>query len=135
MADGVKLPDRDVINFDRNDKTVQDIVQLLFEDIGSLELAQIARRETIEGQNPLYSIISNLSTLKFKYDPTGLIAAQKPNQSLFDIYPINIDNKIPDGDFYYIDTNGDLVIELENVSSDEIIEVSIATDGTIVTVN
>ena len=135
MADGVLLPSRDVINFDRNDKTVQDITQVLFEDIGSLELISVSRRETIEGQNPLYSIISNLSSLKFKYDPTALISRQKPNQSLFEEFVIDLANKIPNSDFYYIDTNGDLVIELENMSSDEIVEVSLATDGTIVTVN
>jgi hypothetical protein len=34
-------------------------------------------------------------------------------------------------DYIYIDTNGDLVIELTNLASDEIIEVEIDTSGTI----
>ena len=33
--------------------------------------------------------------------------------------------------FYYIDTNGDLIIELDNMLSDEIVELEIAQGGTI----
>lgn len=142
MADAVKLPSRDVINWSQTNSSLEDITTLLFEEIGSLELVNISRRDTIEGQNANYSVLSNLSNLKYKFNPTSIILGQKPNAALIDVFAIDINNKIPSDaylkynnldNFYYIDTNGDLVIELENMSSDEIIEVEIATDGTIIT--
>jgi len=142
MADPVKLPGRDVVVFNKVDTSLENITALLFEEIGSLELLTIARRDTIEGQNAYYSIISNLSAIKSRFNPTSIIKGQRPNQSLFDTFVIDINSRIPSdayldnnnlANFYYIDDNGNLVIELENMNADEIIEVEIATDGTIIT--
>ena len=116
------------------------ITRLLFEQVGSIELINISRRDTIEGQNPYYTMISNLSSIRKNFDPTSLISRQKSNQNIEDNYIISLSNKIPDQDylnrnnitnFYYIDDNGDLVIELDNLASDEIIEFEIASSGTI----
>ena len=142
MADPVKLPGRDVVVFNKVDTSLENITALLFEEIGSLELLTISRRDTIEGQNAYYSIISNLSAIKSRFNPTSIIKGQRPNQSLFDKFVIDINSRIPSdayldnnnlANFYYIDDNGNLVIELENMNADEIIEVEIATDGTIIT--
>jgi hypothetical protein len=136
----VKNPNRDVVNFSREEFSQSSIARLLFEQVGSIELVNIARRETIEGQNPYYTLISNLSSIAKNFDPTSLISRQKSNRNIEDNYSIDLNNKIPDddylnrnnlSDFYYIDTNGDLVIELDNLASDEIIDLEIAESGTI----
>lgn len=135
-----KVPGRDVIQFNDSDVSIEGITNLLFEDIGGIELINMVRRDTVEGQNPYYTLISNLSTIKREFDPTQIISRQKPNQSFFDIFSIDLDSKIPDDiylqqndidNFYYIDTNGDFVIELDNLTDEEIIEVEIAQGGTI----
>lgn len=139
MADS-KVPGRDVIQFNDNGISIEGITNLLFEDIGGIELINMVRRDTVEGQNPYYTLISNLSTIKREFDPTQIISRQKPNQSFFDIFSIDLDSKIPDDiylqqnnidNFYYIDSNGDFVIELDNLTDEEIIEVEIAQGGTI----
>ena len=58
-------------------------------------------------------------------------------------FSIKLENKIP-GDKYlsdrgldnyiYIDTDGSLVIELDNITVDELVEIEIDTNGTIVEV-
>lgn len=139
MADS-KNPSRDVVLFSENDVSIEGIQNLLFEQIGGIELISMVRRDTVEGQNPYYSIISNLSSIKREFDPTQIISRQRPNQSFFDIFSIDLNQKIPDDvyldqnnleNFFYIDTNGDFVIELDNLSEDEIIELEIAQGGTI----
>lgn len=139
MADS-KNPTRDVVLFNENNVSVEGITNLLFEQIGGIELISMVRRDTVEGQNPYYSIISNLSSIKREFDPTQIIARQKPNQSYFDIFSIDLNSKIPDDiylqtnnldNYYYIDSNGDFVIELDNMMQDEIIELEIAEGGTI----
>lgn len=135
-----KIPARDVIQFNDDNVSVEGITNLLFEQIGGIELISMVRRDTVDGQNPYYTIISNLSNTKKEFDPTQIISRQKPNQSFFDIFSIDLNSKIPNDlylqrnnldNFYYIDTNGDLIIELDNMLSDEIIELEIAQGGTI----
>lgn len=136
----VRSPNRDVINFQREEYSLGSMTRLLFEQVGSIELINVARRDTIEGQNPYYSLISNLSSIRKNFNPTSLISRQRVNETIFDNYTINLDSKIPDQDyldannlenFYYIASNGDLVIELDNLAEDERIEVEIAQSGTI----
>jgi hypothetical protein len=140
----VRLPSRDVVSLVDPGIDSATIQNLLFENIGATELIKFTRHDTVDGINPYYDIISNLSDIKRKYDPASLISVQKPESSYFDVYTIKLDQKIPDqtyldennlSDYIYIDTNGDLVIELTNLASDEIIEVEIDTSGTIYEVN
>lgn len=135
-----KDPGRDVVLFSENEISPQGITNLLFEQLGGIELISMVRRDTVEGQNPYYTLISNLSSIKREFDPTQIISRQKPNQSLFDIYSIDLDSKIPNDiylaqnnidNFFYIDSNGDFVIELDNMRQDEIVELEIAQGGTI----
>jgi hypothetical protein len=136
----VKTPSRDVVNLVEPPIDAATIQNLLFENIGATELVKFARHDTVDGINPYYNIISNLSDIKRKYDPSSLISLQKPESSYFDIYTIKLDSRIPDQtylnqnnltDYVYVDTNGDIVIELVNLAADEIIEVQIDTSGTI----
>lgn len=136
----VKNPNRDVVDLSREEFSASSIARLLYDDVGSIELVNIARRETIEGQNPYYTLISNLSAIRKNFDPTSIIARQKSNKNIENNYIISLNDKIPDDqylernnleDFYYIAENGDLIIELDNLASDEIIDFEIATSGTI----
>lgn len=136
----VKAVNKDIINFQRDEVSESSISRLLFEQVGGIELINIVRRDTVEGQNPYYTLISNLSSIKKNFNPTTLISRQRVNETVFDNYTIDLNVKIPDQEylnrynlqsFYYIDTNGDLVIELDNLASDERIELEIAENGTI----
>jgi hypothetical protein len=140
----VKIPNRDVVNFSRNEISAAGIATLLFENVGGIEISTLTRRDTVEGQNPYYTLISNLANIKKQYDPTKLISKQKPNQTFFDIFPIDLNSKIPGetylrrknlDNFFYIASNGDFVIELDNIFEDENIQLEIAGSGTIKMVN
>ena len=138
--DPVRVPSRDVVSIIEESVSVDTITNLLFENIGATELVKFTRHDTVDGINPYYDIISNLSDIKRRYDPASLISLQKPESSFFDIFTIKLDQKIPDQeyldennllDYVYIDESGNLVIELTNLASDEIIEVEIDSNGTI----
>jgi hypothetical protein len=146
----VKTPTRDVVNFtDDSNIGVELITNLLFENLGANELVKFERHDTIEGTNANYDIISNLSSVRKQFDPASLISRQKPDRSYFDIFNIKLEDKIPsqkylqnnpkiDGsgqinttDYVYIDSAGNLVVELVNMNSDELVEVEIESSGTI----
>jgi hypothetical protein len=135
----------------------EQIQKLLFENISAIELSLVERHDTIEGINQRYSIISNLSEVRKKYDAGKQLSAMEKFKPLTSIYAINIQDKIPQEDYiilenldstyqyldkdnqivtrqkgyFYIDTNGDLVIELLNLERNQQVEVQIDTNGTI----
>ena len=136
----VRVPERDVVNLAQETISAETITNLLFENVGANELTKFVRHDTVEGINPYYDVISNLSDIKRKFDPSNLISLQKTTSSLFDIFPIKLQDKIPSDayllennltNFVYIDTNGDFVIEVVNLKDSEIVEIEIDTSGTI----
>ena len=127
------MPGRDVVNFAEVVSSPEAMQQILFEELSSFELVNMARGDTVEGLNPYYSVISNLSSLRRQYNPSQIISLQTPIQTMFDIYQINLIDKIPDKEeFFSIDINGDFVIELDNMNDDEVVEIQIATSGKII---
>jgi hypothetical protein len=135
----------------------EHITRILFENLSAIELSRIERTDTIEGINQKYSIISNLSEIRKKYDATKQLTSMEKSSPLTSVFSIDIKNKIPQEDYLriqgldskyqyldqnnklverekgyvYIDSNGDLVIELINVQNDQQVEIEIDTNGTI----
>jgi hypothetical protein len=155
----VRTPTRNVTNISSlvPQFNVEQIQKLLFENISAIELSRVERHDTIEGIDQKYSIISNLSEIRKKYDMIKQLTIMDKFKPLTSIYTINIQDKIPQEDYiklesldstyqyldenneivtrekgyYYIDTNGDLVIELINLERNQQVEVLIDTNGTI----
>jgi hypothetical protein len=155
----VRTPTRNVTNI--SDLVPQfspeHIAKILFENVSAIELSIVERHDTIEGINQKYSIISNLSEVTKKYNAAKQLSIMDKSKPLTSIYAINIQDKIPQEDYirledldstyqyldennllvtrekgyYYIDTNGDLVIELINLERSQQVEVYIDTNGTI----
>jgi ribosome-binding ATPase YchF (GTP1/OBG family) len=146
------------------------IQQILFENLSAIELSRVERHDTIEGIDQKYSIISNLSEIRKKYEATKQLTIMDKFKPLTSIYTINIQDKSPQEDYlilqdlvpkkgyttlegltstyqyvdetgnevvtrikghYYIDSNGDLVINLINLERNQQVEISIDTNGTI----
>jgi hypothetical protein len=140
----IKIPEKDnVLSLTNSNIDVAEITALVFEKLGAVELTKFTRTDTVEGNNPYYNIISNLSSIRKEFDPSNLISSQKSDTSLYNAFSIKLSTKIPDenyleekslDDYIFIDNDGSLVIELINITPDELIEIEIDTNGTIVEV-
>lgn len=157
--DPVRTPTRNVTEISSlvPQYNVEHIQKILFENLSAVELSRIEKHDTIQGINQRYSIISNLSEITKKYEIIKQLTIMEKFKPLTSIYTINIQDKIPQEDYiklesldstyqyldennkivtrekgyYYIDTNGDLVIELINLERNQQVEVLIDTNGTI----
>lgn len=167
----VKLPTREVVNFQVAPALPEYISEILFEEIGGTELINMVRHDTISGINVAYNIISNLTQINLKFDPSLSLSGVGTYDPIFSKFTIKFENKVPSGDFYlftddiipvdfpttptpsegliesvdtpedgeiynvanniYINANGDLVIELDNILQDEGVEVEVRSDGLI----
>lgn len=141
----VRVPDRDnLISLTTAGSNEALLVSVLFEELSAVEIVKFARNDTIDGISPQYNVISNLSEIKTKLDPSYLIAKQRSDTTIDNGFSIRLVDKIPSIDYlfennipnyvYFDSTFGDagsLIIELDNIDVDEIIEVEIDTSGTI----
>jgi hypothetical protein len=159
QQDQVKTPTRNITDISSlvPQFDPEYIKKILFENLSAVELSKIERHDTIEGINQRYSIISNLSEIRKKYEITKQLTVMDKFKPLTSIFTINIESKIPQEDYiklqgleatyqyldennkivnrekgyYYIDTNGDLVIELINLERNQEVEILVDTNGTI----
>lgn len=124
----IKTASSDIIQFDDDSVDIALIQDLLFEDIGAVELANISRTDLIDGQDVVYSPIKNLSTVRREFNPNNLIATSY-STNYFSRFGIDlIARRIYEP---YFDDDGNLIVEVEDVRDGEEIQVQILSSGTI----
>lgn len=127
-----KVAPTDIIQFDDSSVDIELIKDLLFEDIGATELANISRSDLIDGQEVVYAPIKNLPTIRRDFNPNNIVATAS-NTDYFSRFAIDLSLRgVYDP---YFDDNGNLVIEIETILDDEEIQAQVLTDGTIVLVD
>ena len=143
-ANVVKSASPDIVIF--NDQEIEynaeAMVDLLFENIGGQELLQIARYDTVNGQEVLYQPIKNLNIIQEEYNPNNILKLQKTSDRIFGNFPIKLEPTIPDQstvpavtENVYLDNDGNIVIELINLEGNEQVEVEITRNGTIYSID
>jgi hypothetical protein len=133
----VKTAPIDTVLFDDGSVAIEAMTDIIFENIGGHELINIARNDIINGQIISNNIIKNLTSIQQEYNSLNMVSLQGSSDKIFNNFPINLDEKIPQsgnillGSNVYFDTSGNLIIELANLNSDEQVEVQISLSGTI----
>jgi hypothetical protein len=117
--------------------SIDVMFDLVFEDIGGQEIINIARNDTVFTENLIYQPIKNSILLSQQYNPNTLLSIQGVAGDYFKNFPISFSNKVPEvgtgdnGEIVYFDSEGNLVINVINLQSDEQVEISILSEGII----
>lgn len=133
----VKQPAPSLVQYNAEALPEELIIDLLYEDVGGQELINISRHDTVDGQEVSYSLIRNLSIFNQSFNPNNILAGQIAYSPQFGQYSLDISSKLPfmNADYpegpAYLDTNGNLIIDLISIGADEYIEVEISSNGTI----
>ena len=123
-----KMAPIDTIQFDESNIEIALITDLLFEDIGATELANISRSDLIDGEDVIYTPIKNLPEIRREFNPNNIVATSYTSD-YFARFGLNL---LARGIYEpYFNDEGDLVIEIDKVSDEEEIQVQILTNGTI----
>jgi len=100
------------------------LTDLIFQNIGGIEVINIARSDVINGQNVTYQPIKNITSLFSQYNPQNILALQGTDRDYFKNFAINLTDRLPEADYVYTDNDsGDLVIEVINMLPSESVEV------------
>jgi len=143
MTDAVRLPNRDVVETATQIADTGEIEKYLFNDIGGTELINIVRNDSVAGISVNYTIISDLTSQANTFDPTFLLINKSRYQSEFDRFGIDLSTRIPEENYYSQNTlipednvgtnvyfsGTDLIIELDNMSDDEVVVLEVETTG------
>jgi hypothetical protein len=160
----VKNPTRDVLDIGSLNPSANAarLQRILWENMSAIELSTVLRHDTVDGIRQRYEIISNLSEIRKRYDATKELSILDKSSLPYSEFTIDLSSKIPsptyifnnglDLSYKYVDTdgtsivevekgyvyvasNGDIVIELDNLLSSEIAQVQIDSGGTMYEVN
>jgi hypothetical protein len=138
FVDPVKTSIPDNILFNDDLVPIELMTDLVFENIGGHELINIARNDTVNGQQISYQLIKNLSSIEQQYNPNNILGLQSTSNKYFNNFSIKLDQKVPqspsgpNGSYVYSDIQtGDIVVEAVNLNPDEQIEIQIVVNGTI----
>ena len=113
------------------------MADLIFENIGGQELINISRSDIINGQDVIYSPIKNLRNLYLEYNANNIVRLENAADTYFKNFPIRLENKLPYSssgileNVVYLDSEGNLVINVSNLEKDEQVEVQILKSGEI----
>lgn len=129
----VKAPEVSLIQYNADTLPQELIADLIYEDVGGIEMINIARSDTINGQTVNYSLISNLSVINQVFNPNNILAGQIVYSSQLGQYALDISNKLADN-IAYLDSDGNLIIEFTSIGPDELAEIEISANGTIYTI-
>lgn len=124
----VKQATPDIIVFDDDSVSPEFLTQAFFQEFGGTELINISRHDLINGDEVSYSPITNLNGLRQSFNSNNIIAigSFQDNETRYGIDLISRGIYEP-----YLDDDGNLVIEIDEVRKDESIEVEISISGTI----
>jgi hypothetical protein len=138
IVNPVKTSIPDNILFDDDSVPIELMTDLIFENIGGHELINIARNDTVNGQQISYQLIKNLSNIEQQYNPNNILGLQATSNKYFNNFPIKLDQKVPKNPtgpnqtYVYSDIQtADIVVESVNLDVDEQVEIQIVVNGTI----
>lgn len=135
-ATSVKIATPDIMIGKDEAVPVEIMTNLIFEDIGGQEIINIARTDLVNGQKVVYQPIKNLSDINSQYNSNNIMSLENTSETVFNNFPIRLDTHVPDYSLsdspnvpVYIDTDGNLVIEVINMETGEQVEVEILNSG------
>lgn len=126
---GIKQAQPDIVLDPDIDTSGDYIVERFFEELGGTELINLSRYDLIDGIDVVYNPIANLSSLRRRYNPNNIIALDVLSDNEFSKVSIDLLSRGPQEP--YFDDNGDLVIEIDIIRTEENIEAEISLSGTV----
>lgn len=137
----VKSATPEIILWDDATIPMEMLSNLTLENIGGQELLSLSRHDRISGENVSNQLIKNLTFFNQEYSSKRILGLQNTSDKYFSNFSIKLDSKIPvegngpGGTNVYLDPiTKDLVIDLINLDSDEIVEIQVGAGGTIYTI-
>lgn len=92
----VKPATPDLVLIKEDELPIDIVTELLFEDIGSIEILTVARTDTINGRNVSYSLLPRLSDLADANRPTNIFILSGTLDEFLNSFTIPLSDKIPE---------------------------------------
>jgi hypothetical protein len=126
---GIKQAQPDIVLDPNIDTSGDYIVERFFEELGGTELINLSRYDLIDGISVNYNPIANLSRLRRRFNPNNLIALDILSDDEFSKFSIDLLSRGIYEPFFNDD--GNLVVEVDIIRSEENIDVEISLSGTL----
>lgn len=130
QIDAVKIATPDLmLPLDNSGVAIETMTDMVFQDIGGHEIISVARNDLVTGRNSQYQLLANTKDLYIEYNPETILPIADSSTSQFNNFPITFETHVPEvgngtnGEYIYFDGSGNLVIDVTNLVSGEVVEV------------
>ena len=96
MNTSVKPATPDLILFEDAEIPIDIVTELLFENIGSIEILSISRSDIVNGREISYGLMGRLSDLSKRYSPNNIFKLSGTLNEFFAIFPIRYKLHVPE---------------------------------------
>jgi hypothetical protein len=127
----VKIATPDLVLIKNDPVPGNTMAALLFQKISNVEVINLSRSSLVNGANYRLQPIQDLKEIELQYNSATIIPMPDSSSLYFDNYPIKFESYIPtqtsdpNNENVYIDSNGNLIIELANLPANILVEVDV----------
>lgn len=134
----VKAATPDLIQITEEGMAIEVITDLLFEDVGGTEILNVSRHDLINGIDIKYQQISNLAKIENVFGGANLISLQGPIEQIFNKFALKRYQYVPEttddpsglNNHVYLDSSGNINVELNNLTDNMQVEIEFKTATT-----
>lgn len=142
-AKAIKIATPDLILVDSGSIPVDLMTDLIFEDIGGMELISISRNDIVNGQDVSYNLIGNGRLLERMYNPKNIFSISGTLDKTFANFSIRLETHVPENGtgpevlpgqnqrVYVESGSGDIIIDVTNMEVNERLDVEVLRSGSV----
>jgi hypothetical protein len=126
----VKAATPDVILVDDAVMPIEAMQFLSFDSLSGVELIEISRHDTVNGQLVNYGLLKEVAALELENSSKSMIPLPQSSDNIFQSFPIKFARYIPQtGLAAYLNENGDIVIEVADPETFIDLEIEVFSQG------
>ena len=134
----IKIATSNLFVLNEPEQEIEQMANLIIQDIGGVELLSYSRNDLIAEQEINYQPIKNIADTSLQYSPLNILAVQDVDLDYFNKFPISLERHLPrfgkgtNGEYIYINSNNEIVVEAVNLLPGEYIEIQFLSFGSTV---
>ena len=134
----IKIATSNLFVLNEPEQEIEQMANLIIQDIGGVELLSYSRNDLIAEQEINYQPIKNIADTSLQYNPLNILAVQDIDLDYFNKFPISLERHLPrfgkgtNGEYIYINSNNEIVVEAVNLLPGEYIEIQFLSFGSTV---
>jgi hypothetical protein len=126
-VDVVKIADANIVTYDYEQSSIEELEKLYFQNIGGTEILTVARHDNVGGEDVTYALVDNLKELNTEFNPLNILTTESIHKH-FNRFAIDMTQRIDSINqaIYVNEEEPMLMVYLYDIKPDEYVQIQVA---------